>query len=74
MKIYKSRISSSAERIGLESSLSLLESESSSESESSVESSLEVDDELVDSLVTGEYTGDVGDFGGLAMLELETFW
>ena len=63
MKIYKSRISSSAERIGLESS-----------SESSVESSLEVDDELVDPLVTGEYTGDVGDFGGLATLELDTFW
>ncbi len=72
MKIYKSRISSSAERIGLDSSSSLLEVESSSES--SVESSLEVDDELVDSLLTGEYTGDVGDFGGLAMLELETFW
>ena len=70
MKIYKSRISSSAERIGLDSSSSLLEVESSSES--SVESSLEVDDELVDSLVTGEYTGDVGDFGGLAVLE--TFW
>ncbi len=58
--------------MGLEVSSSLLEVESSSES--SVESSLEVDDELVDSLLTGEYTGDVGDLGGLAMLELETFW
>jgi hypothetical protein len=70
VKIYKSRISSSAERIGLDSSSSLLEVESSSES--SVESSLDVDDELVDSLVIGEYTGDVRDFGGLAVLE--TFW
>jgi hypothetical protein len=31
---------------------------------------VEVDDESVDSLVTGEYSGDVGDFEGLAVLEM----
>jgi hypothetical protein len=56
-QFYKPRISSSAERIGLESSSLLLE---------------EVDDESVDSLVTGEYSADVGDFGGLVVLEM--FW
>ncbi len=72
MKIYKSRIHRVQNALGWNPhrSSSLLEVESASES--LVESSLEVDDESVDSLVTGEYTGDVGDFGGLAMLE--TFW
>jgi hypothetical protein len=44
-----------------------------SASEPLVESSLEANDYSVDSLVTSEYSGDVGDFEGLAVLVLDMF-
>ncbi len=62
---------STAERFGLESSSLLFGDESASEP--LVESSLEANDYSVDSLVTSEYSGDVGDFEGLAVLVLDMF-